>query len=331
MQRPDGFFRRGICLLLALGLVTGTGAGAETGTEAPASGGGESALYAISDVSETELAGEARMEAPPGPEFVPWLLEVAAKELGYQEGAQSYTKYGEWAGDAHAEWCAEYLCWSVAQVDRQKGTQLLDQVYPNYSGQNTGRDWFIARGRFVYRKGNCPGWGYQWLLGEDQLMKKNDYIPRPGDWVFFSYNEAGDTEHVAMVEYCARDNQGEVVLHVLEGNNPSQVQRNAYRLNNSQVLGFGISQELVGTTMRGGNRGDPVRWLQESLNQLGFLEPQHITGAFGGNTKNAVAAFQQTLGGKTATGIADMQTQNALRAALAEKEYNTPDNWLVTE
>ncbi len=288
-------------------------------------------IYAVSDVSQEQLAGETALDAGEIPEFVTWLLDIARGELGYREGAQSYTKYGEWAGDPHAEWCAEFVCWCVGQVDQQHGTALLTKVYPNYGGQNTGRDWFITRGRFVYRKGNCPGWGYQWLLGETKLLKKNDYIPRPGDLVFFSYNEAGDTEHVALVEYCAKDAAGDVVIHVLEGNNPSSVQRNAYRLDNSQVLGFGTCQDVVGTTMRGGNRGDKVKWLQESLHEMGFLEAQHITGAYGGNTKAAVAAFQQTIQGKNATGIADMETQNELVAALAQREFDSPESWLVVE
>lgn len=325
---------------LALGLLCALAAGALGLGQAPKAARGEEALapalgpdgvYALSDITQEELDTETLLDPGEVPEFVPWLLEVAAGELGYKEGARSYTKYGEWSGDPYAEWCAEFLCWCVNQVDETRQTQLLNGAYPNYSGQNTGRDWFIARGRFVYRKGNCPDWGYQWLWGQDKILRKNDYIPRPGDWMFFSYNEAGDTEHVAMVEYCALDAAGEVVIHVIEGNNPSSVQRNAYRLDSSQVLGFGITQDLVGTTMRGGNRGDKVRWLQELLWEMGFLEQQHITGTFGGNTKAAVAAFQKTLEGKSATGVADMQTQNALAEALAKKVDEQPETWLVVE
>ncbi len=288
-------------------------------------------VYAVSDVDLAAEDGETPIDPGEVPEFARRLLDVAIGELGYAEGARSYTKYGEWAGEPNAEWCAEFLCWCVDQTDKQFGTTLFEKVYPNYSGQNTGRDWFIARGRFVFRKGNCPDWGYQWLLGESRLMKKNDYIPRPGDWVFFSYNEAGDTEHVAMVEYAARDARGNVVLHVIEGNNPSTVQRNRYSLNNSQVLGFGACQDVVGTTMRGGNRGDKVLQLQKDLCRLGFLEEKHQTGTFGGNTKSAVAAFQRTMEGKSATGIADMDTQTAIWNAIGELEFNTPDTWLVEE
>lgn len=287
-------------------------------------------VYAVSDAQTSD--GETIVEQTDSPAFVETLLEVARGELGYAEGANSYTKYGEWSGDPNAQWCAEFICWCVDQVDKRNGSSLLGTVYPNWSGQNTGRDWFIKRGRFVYRKGNCPDWGYQWLRGADHLMTKNEYVPRAGDVVFFSYNESGDTEHAALVEYCAVDAQGQTLIHVIEGNNPSAVQRNTYLLGNSQVLGFGTCEDVVGTTMRSGNRGDKVLWLQQSLNALGLLEERHLTGAFGGNTRRAVIAFQtEHMEGKTANGLADRETQQAIEAALQELIFNNPDSWLVEE
>ena len=44
------------------------------------------------------------------PDYVQWLLDVARGEIGYKEGPHGYSKYGEWAGDAYAQWCAEFLC-----------------------------------------------------------------------------------------------------------------------------------------------------------------------------------------------------------------------------
>ena len=277
----------------------------------------------------TEDAGETVIDTGAVPEFVQRVLTVAAGELGYAEGPNNRSKYGEWSGDPNAAWCAEFVCWCVDQADQQYGLTLLGQTYPNYSGQNTGRDWFIARGRFVYRKGNCPNWGYQWLRGADCLMRKNDYIPHPGDLMFFSYNEAGDTEHVALVEYSARDSAGKVIVHVIEGNNPSTVQRNRYYLDNSQVLGFGACEDVVDTTMRSGCSGDKVLRLQQWLTQLGYLEERNQTGTYGSNTRAAVAAFQATLSGKTANGIADRETQQALEAAIRQQEFDSPDTWLV--
>ena len=289
------------------------------------------AVYMESDVAEGTYGGEMLLDAGEFPEYVPLLLDMAIGELGYTEGPNNLTKYGEWNGDPNAAWCAEFLCWCVQQVDDANSLELLTKVYPHYSGQNTGRDWFITQGRFVYRKGNCPGWGYQWILGGSQMMKKNDYIPRPGDWVFFSYNEAGDTEHVAMIEYTARDTEGNIILHVIEGNNPSSVQRNRYYLDNSQVLGFGTPVRRVGTTMRSGNQGEGVLNLQENLHELGFLAEQHKTGTYGGNTKSAVVAFQKTMEGKSATGIADMETQIAIANLIVKKQFNAAETWLVTE
>ena len=101
----------------------------------------------------------------PVPEYVTQLLSIAGNEVGYKEGAHGYSKYGEYWGNPQAQWCAEYLCWSVDQVDKTHGTQLLKNVYPLYSGQNTGMRWFIKEGRWIARNGNLPDWGYQWFKG----------------------------------------------------------------------------------------------------------------------------------------------------------------------
>ena len=276
-------------------------------------------------------AGETLVDSGQAPDFVENLLTVAEGELGYTEGPNNYSKYGVWSGDPHAAWCAEFVCWCVDQTDQRYGTQLLNAIYPKYSGQNTGRDWFIAHGRFVYRKGNCPNWGYQWLRGSDHLMKKNEYIPHPGDLVFFTYSEAGDTEHVALVEYCTINADGKVTLHVIEGNNPSSVQHNAYSLENSQVLGFGTCEDVVDTTLRFGCSGEKVLVLQKRLAELGYLAEKDQTGTYGGNTKAAVVEYQKAMKDQPVSGIADRRTQQAIEAAIREKEYNTPDTWLVDE
>lgn len=294
----------------------------------------EDGVYAASDAEDAEedVPFEQRIDPGPLPEYVSWLLAVAQNELGYMEGPNNYSKYGKWSGDANAAWCAEFVCWCVDQVDQQHGTSLLETVYPNYSGQNTGRDWFLKHGRFVYRKGVCPDWGSQWLKDADHNLEKNEYIPRPGDLVFFSYNDAGDTEHVALVEYCAYDSQGEVIIHVIEGNNPSMVQRNRYRLSHSQVLGFGMPEDRIDTTIRYGNRSQKVLELQQSLHLIGMLEERHLTGTCGANTKQALIRFQtECMEGKTPTGIADRETQQAIADRVYELIYNSPDTWLVEE
>ena len=170
-------------------------------------------------VGTAEEAAEATPEGTaeeqiinPGtlPDNIRLLLETAAQEIGYTEETGGYTKYGAWTGDAYSQWCAEFVCWCVHMTDQLYGYEMLNNVYPYYTGQNTGRDWFVSRGRFVYRRGYAPGWGSQWLKKGTGLMEVNEYIPLPGDLMYFSANSTSDTVHVALVEYSAIAADGSV-------------------------------------------------------------------------------------------------------------------------
>lgn len=264
------------------------------------------------------------------PDYVSWLLEIAGEEVGYREGDHGYSKYGEWAGDPYAQWCAEFLCWCVDQTDQRHGTDLLEKTYPLYSGSNTGRNWFIAQGRYVVRNGHLADWGYQWLKGTDEFLTTGDYIPQPGDWMFFTWTDTQDTDHVAMVEYCTRDAEGNVTIHVIEGNNPVAVQRNTYPLTYTRILGYGTVHDVADWTMRYGNGGEKVRQLQEKLATLGYLTAEDIDGGFGMDTSNAVKAFQADMGLKD-TGIATMETQRLLSKAASDAIRDDPTNWIVVD
>ncbi len=281
--------------------------------------------------SRPAYAGENRLEpVEVVPDYVSWLLETAGNEVGYREGDHGYSKYGEWAGDPYAQWCAEFLCWCVDQVDQIHGTHLLGRVFPLYSGQNGGRSWYIRAGRFIVRKGEVDGWGYEWLKGTRQYIRSGDYIPQPGDYVFFTWTSGVDTDHVALVEYCTRNSAGKVEIHVIEGNNPSGVSRNVYSLSNTQILGYGTVHDLADITMRFGNSGEKVRQLQESLSYLGYLESRFVTGDFGNATAAAVRAFQ-TGHGLRATSIANMETQLRLQDEVDQKRDRDPQTWAVVD
>lgn len=266
----------------------------------------------------------------PVPDYVTWLLEIAGNEVGYTEGAHGYSKYGEYWGDAYAQWCAEFLCWSVDQVDKQHGTELLKVVYPLYSGQNTGMKWFIKQGRWVSRNGNLEDWGYQWFKGEDHFITAGEYIPQPGDWVFFSWTSDNNTSHVAMVEYCTQDAKGNVTLHCIEGNNPSSVARVTYSTADKKILGYGTVHDVADWTMRLGNSGQKVTELQEKLIYLGWLPEGSADGHYGATTQDAITRFQTAQGLKV-LGIANIETQTRLNQLYEEKRYTDPDMWTVVE
>ena len=279
----------------------------------------------------TALGDEERI--PPVytvPDYVEHLLTVASGEVGYTED-HGYTKYGTWAGDPAAQWCAEFQCWCVDQVDQRWGTSLLRNIYPYYTSSNTGRSWFIREGRYVVRKGPVENWGYQWLKGKDRYVRSGDYIPQPGDWVFFSWSGGSDTEHVALVEYCTRDTRtNAVTVHVIEGNNPSSVARNTYELTSNSILGYGAVHDVAEITMRFGNEGVKVRLLQEKLAYLGFLEADHATGHYGDSTVEAVRAYQSARGLR-ANGIANMETQRLLEKEYTRLYENDPEVWSVSD
>ncbi len=277
-------------------------------------------------LSEEEILEPVR----PVPKYVELLLDTARGELGYKED-RGYTKYGEWAGDPYCQWCAEFLCWCVDQTDQRYGLSLLNNVFPRYSGSNTGRAWFIRQGRFAVRTGPVEDWGYEWLRGEREYLKTGSYIPQPGDYVFFSWTSGEDTDHVALVEYCSRDEEGRVWVHVIEGNNPVAVARNAYELTNTRILGFGLVHgDLVDITMRFGNNGEKVRELQETLIYLGYLDPEFLSGNYGNATVEAVRQFQTAFSLRP-TGLANIDTQLALQAEERRAQLNDPDLWLVVE
>lgn len=285
-------------------------------------GTAESGDATISYLAALEIQpGETLIEpAYPVPDYVVWLLETARGELGYTEERSGVTKYGTWAGYPTAEWCAEFVCWCVGRVDQLHGTKLLTRTYPNYSGTNVGRDWFLSQGRYIARKGDVPGWGSQWFKGETAVMAPNSYIPQPGDWMFLSFGANGDTAHVAMVEYCAYDENGKVQVHVIEGNNvykpsPQSVERNVYPLDGWSILGYGTVHDLADITLRFGCDGEKVLALQRELAAAGLLESQYTTGRYGAITTDAVKALQQQ-SGILETGVANLETRLALDAYL---------------
>lgn len=291
------------------------------------------AILLLLSLLAVSTAHAEEIRIPPAwkvPDYVEHLLQVASEEVGYKED-HGRTKYGEWAGDPAAQWCAEFQCWCVDQVDRRWGTSLLRKVYPYYTSSNTGRSWFIREGRYVIRKGRVDGWGYEWLKGSSSYLRSGDYIPQPGDWVFFNWAGGSDTEHVAMVEYCTRDSvTGRVMIHVIEGNKPSSVARFAYGINDPSILGYGTVHDVADITMAFGNQGEKVRQLQEKLAYLGFLDSAHVTGRFGDATTEAVRAYQEARGLRV-NGIANMETQLLLDPEYTQKYENDGSVWTVVD
>jgi len=266
--------------------------------------------------------------AHPVPDSVRALIELAIEELGYTEERDGVTKYGTWYGNPKAEWCAEFLCWSVAQTEEKLGITLLNEEFPLYGATNIGRNWFLSQGRYIARTGFVTDWGSQWYRGEDKQMERGSYIPQPGDWVFFSYTPSGDTTHVAMVEKAVTDAAGSLYIQVIEGNNPDKVQRALYPLDDWRIQGYGTVHDLADIVLRGGLEGKKVAALQTRLADIGLIGYGDINSKYDHRTQEAVRAFQAMMDFPQ-TGIANQQTQLALNAYAYKWVMEHTEFWTV--
>ncbi len=146
---------------------------------------------------------------------------------------------------------------------------------------------------------------------------------RPGDLVFYDWQDsgAGDNtgapDHVGIIA-----DSGGGVFKVIEGNVSDSVQQRLLRRNARTIRGFALPDYAAKAAdetlesdvqsgeekavdrytlrfriLRLGDRGEDVRALQRELKALGFDPGRYgLDGDFGYDTKNAVAAYQRSVG-----------------------------------
>jgi hypothetical protein len=137
------------------------------------------------------------------------VLEIASKEIGYQETGNNNNKYGVWYGMNNQPWCYIFVSWVL-----------------------------IKAGMNVEKCASCPV-GYDYYKRNGKLFKE----PKPGDLAFFSWNPSLIPQHIGIVEKV--NNNG--TFTCIEGNtssgltgsqdNGDGVYRKLRRL--SDCLGFG--------------------------------------------------------------------------------------------
>lgn len=133
------------------------------------------------------------------------IVNVALQEVGYTHG----DKFWKWYGyDERVEWCAVFVSWAANEVG------LLNTTIPKFSGVGDGIDWFKSRG--------------QW--------ENKNYIPRPGDIIFFDWENDGKANHVGIVDHVEND-----MIYTVEGNSTDDgVRQKIYFMNSPVIYGFGV-------------------------------------------------------------------------------------------
>ena len=133
------------------------------------------------------------------------IVAVALSQVGNVGGEPYWSWYGY---TSRVSWCACFVSWCGDQCG------YLDAgILPKFSYCDSGIAWFQERGQWQGR----------------------DYIPSPGDIIFFDYDHNGSANHVGIVESC----DGSTV-YTIEGNAGDAVKQLSYAVGYSGIMGYGV-------------------------------------------------------------------------------------------
>ena len=139
------------------------------------------------------------------------IVVVALSQLGNVGGQPYWSWYGF---NSRVEWCACFVSWCANECG------YLDAgVIPKTAGCISGSNWFKDRG----------------------LWQDNSYEPRPGDIIYFDWNEKGSSgpqdglaDHVGIVEKVENG-----MVYTVEGNSGDSCRENRYAIGHYEIYGYG--------------------------------------------------------------------------------------------
>lgn len=139
------------------------------------------------------------------------IVTVALSQIGNVGGQPYWSWYGF---NSRVEWCACFVSWCANECG------YIDAgVIPKFAGCVTGSQWFKDRG----------------------LWQDNSYNPRPGDIIFFDWDnkgssgpQDGESDHVGIVEKVENG-----IIYTVEGNSGDTCKQNSYSIGSSVIYGYG--------------------------------------------------------------------------------------------
>ncbi len=225
------------------------------------------------------------------------ILEIARTQLGYKEGPNNDTKYGDWYGLPNNPWCQMFISWCAEQAGI--GTDII----PRAASCPTALEWFMKRDG---RIGDIPA--------------------QPGDLVFYEWSgetTARAADHVGIVEKVEGNAPGEQILTTIEGNYNDNVQRRVVRYRDAGLKAICRpkyadleTEEKVQAPflLSQGDAGQGVQLLQMALLLHSYdVGVYGMDGQFGQATRDALVRFQ-TEKGLEADGICGTEVWTALCA-----------------
>ena len=142
------------------------------------------------------------------------IVTVALSLVGNVGGQPYWSWYGF---NSRVEWCACFVSWCANECG------YIDAgVIPKFAGCVWGVEWFRDRG----------------------LWQDNSYEPRPGDIIFFDWDnkgssgpQDGESDHVGIVEKVENG-----TVYTVEGNSGDSCRENHYAIGYYEILGYGMPQ-----------------------------------------------------------------------------------------
>lgn len=136
------------------------------------------------------------------------IVSVALSQVGNVGGETYWSWYGF---SEHVDWCACFVSWCA------NACGYIDAgVMPKFA--------------------SCTSGGMAWFKEHGQWQER-DYIPNPGDIIFFDWASnglAGDADHVGIVEKVENGR-----IYTIEGNSDDSVRQNSYPVGYLEIRGFG--------------------------------------------------------------------------------------------
>lgn len=133
------------------------------------------------------------------------MIEIAATQIGNVGGEPYWSWYGF---GSRVEWCACFVSWVAEQCG-----YIDADILPRFAWCPSGSQWFEERN--------------EW--------QNSGYTPRPGDIIFFDWEQDGECDHVGIVESVA---DGKV--NTIEGNSGDSCRRRSYDLGSVDIYGYGV-------------------------------------------------------------------------------------------
>ena len=161
--------------------------------------------FASGSTHETRAVWEATVPELTGNERED-LINVAMSQVGYSEGGDSYSRYGDWYGNPNGEWNVMFVsfCLNYAGID--------SETIPYGSG--------------------C--WAWQIKLEENELLIKEDVSAvLPGDLILFDSDGDGKCDRTGIVI-----DVSDVTINTVEGDIEGVVETGTYLISDASIYGY---------------------------------------------------------------------------------------------